>query len=169
MLLKEIPAFSLITRLWESLTTHCDPAAPDPGIPASRRCHGCVQVPGNTEQETVVYICGGYNGTELFRDVWRLELKNLQWTQMVTCCLPRPVSFHSVAITPAGCMYSFGGVTDAQSNTRTADVNCAWMCIPKLTEICWEAILYYNPKLHLLSKDLLLNCGLPVEFVNRIA
>lgn len=147
--------------------TRCDPEAPAPGIPASRSCHGCVQVSGSAQQEVAVYICGGYNGTEMFDDVWRLGLQSLQWTQM-KCSLPHAVYFHSVAVTPAGCMYSFGGITGEDNGNRTADVNCAWMCIPKLTEICWEALLYYNPDLHLLPKDQLLHCGLPLEYVNRI-
>lgn len=168
MLLKEIPAFNLVTGSWESLVTRSDPDAPAPGFPTSRRCHGCVQVPGSGQQEMAVYICGGYNGSEMFHDVWRLELQSLQWTQMVKCCLPRAVYFHSVAVTPAGCMYSFGGITEENNGNRTADVNCAWMCIPKLTEICWEAVLHYNPNLHLLPKDQLLHRGLPLEYVNRI-
>jgi hypothetical protein len=124
---------------------------------------------GSEQQERVVYICGGYNGAEIFHDVWRLELQSLQWTQMTKCSLPRAIYFHSAAVTPSGRMYSFGGITEEENNTnRTADVNCAWMCIPKLTEMCWEAILYYNPNLHLLPKDQLLVCGLPLEYVNRI-
>jgi hypothetical protein len=124
---------------------------------------------GSGQQETTVYICGGYNGIEIFNDVWRLELQSLRWTRMVKCSLPCAVYFHSVAITPAGCMYSFGGVTGGQHNAkRTADVNCAWMCIPRLTEMCWEAILFYNPNLHLLPKDELLASGLPLQYVNRI-
>jgi hypothetical protein len=149
--------------------TRCDPEAPAPGIPAARRCHGCVQLPDSEQQETVVYICGGHDGNEIFSDVWRLELQSLQWSRMVSCSLPRPVYFHSVAVTPSGCMYSFGGITEGGDNaTRTADANCAWMCIPKLTEICWEAILHYNPNLHLLPRYRLLACGLPLEYVNRI-
>jgi hypothetical protein len=65
-------------------------------------------------------------------------------------------------------MYSFGGITGGNNGNRTADVNCAWMCVPKLTEICWEAVLYYNPNLHLLPKEQLLHGGLPLEYVNRI-
>ncbi|PSN30842.1 Kelch domain-containing protein 10 [Blattella germanica] len=165
----EIPAFNLSTGLWENLVTRCDPDAPPVGVPAPRRCHGCVQMPGNGHQQTSVFICGGYDGEEIFRDVWRLELQTLQWTRMLKSSFPRAVYFHSVAITPAGCMYSFGGITESQNNTkRTADVYRAWMCIPKLAEICWEAILHYNPNLYQLPKDKLLNYGLPSEYVNRI-
>ena len=55
-------------------------------------------------------ISGGYNEEHVFSDVWRLDLKLLQWTRLRESSLPCPLYFHSTALTPEGRMYTFGGI-----------------------------------------------------------
>lgn len=79
-------------------------------MPEPRRCHGSVQYTDEKSGITSVVISGGYNGDHVFSDVWRLDLKLLQWTCLRKCILPCPVYFHSAALTPEGRMYTFGGI-----------------------------------------------------------
>ena len=78
--------------------------------PAPRRCHGLVQYFDETSGSTLVIISGGYNGFQVFSDLWKLDLSCLQWTLLKMCFLPQPTYFHSTALTPAGQMFTFGGI-----------------------------------------------------------
>lgn len=51
---------------------------------------------------------------------------------------------------------------------RTNAVHSAWLTIPKLSEICWQALNYYYPKLKDCSPDELLHMGVPLKFVQRL-
>lgn len=106
---KDIPTFNLEKRKWTILSTQGD--SEDNSIPAPRRCHGVVQYTDEKTGVTYVVISGGTNGTFVFSDVWRLDLSEMQWTCLRKCKLPRPLFFHSAALTPQGRMYTFGGVS----------------------------------------------------------
>ena len=80
MLLKR-PHFYFKTKLFCVFTA----------FPASRRCHSCVQL------HEMAYICGGYNGDVIHGDLWKINLKSLQWTKLGI--MPEPVYFHSAAVT----------------------------------------------------------------------
>ncbi|XP_047110075.1 kelch domain-containing protein 10 [Schistocerca piceifrons] len=163
---KDIDAFNIVTKKWEIVSTKCDSRVRPPGYPPPRQFHGCVQLPEEGLQEPAVFICGGYGNSHSFRDIWKLSLKTLQWTYVRECSFPQTLYFHSSAITPYGCMYTFGGVT--RDNKRINDLYATWVCIPKLEEMCWEAILHYNPDLYLTAKDKLLSYGFPRKFVGRL-
>ncbi|CAK9810168.1 Kelch domain-containing protein 10 homolog [Anthophora plagiata] len=165
----EIPAFDLETKKWIILNTFGDNN--DNTFPEPRRCHGSVQYTDDKTGITSVVISGGYNGDHhIFADVWRLDLNHLQWTCLRKCILPRPVYFHSAALTPEGCMYTFGGIIKENNKiVRTAAVHCVWLIIPKLSEICWQALIYYYPDIAHRSQDELLNMGIPLKFVQRIS
>lgn len=47
---------------------------------------------------TGVYICGGYDGTQIFDDLWEIDLKTLRW-RCLPARLPLPVYFHAAAVT----------------------------------------------------------------------
>jgi len=51
---------------------------------------------------------------------------------------------------------------------RTNAVYSAWLTIPKLSEICWEALNYYWEDLKDASPDELLSMGIPLKFVQRL-
>lgn len=134
------------------------------GIPASRRCHGAVQL--DTEHGIQIFVTGGYNGEDIFDDLWKLDLNSFQWTLINKCKLPRPLYFHSTAVSPEGKLYVFGGIYTEVN--RTNEVYSMWLCIPKLSEMCWEALLHYSPDLIYSKKSALMDVGLPRCFVNRL-
>ncbi|EZA56905.1 hypothetical protein DMN91_001318 [Ooceraea biroi] len=163
----EIPAFDLETNNWRTLSTHGD--IDDNTVPAPRRCHGSVQYTDKKSGATSVVISGGYNGDAVFNDVWRLDLGALQWTCLKKCILPRPVYFHSTALTPIGRMYIFGGIIKEHNKVqRTNAIHSVWLTIPKLSEICWQALNHYWPNLMDKSPDELLLIGIPLQFVQRL-
>lgn len=135
------------------------------GYPANRYCHSCVQLPDKPHN---VVILGGFDGYVVFGDTWMLDLLTFQWKKLTNCNLPS-VYFHSSAITPSGRLLTFGGVVQ-KNNTkeRTSDIYVTWLCVPKLKEICWDAIVHYNSKLDEYSHAELLSFGVPYEYVQRI-
>lgn len=163
----EIPAFDVEKNKWVVLKPHGD--STDNTVPEPRRCHGAVQYTDENTGAISIVISGGYNEDYIFSDVWRLDLDRLQWTCLRKCVLPCPVYFHSAALTPEGCMYTFGGIIKKQNKTiRTNAVHSVWLRIPKLSDICWEALNYYNKDLHLKPSSELLRMGVPQKYVNRI-
>ncbi|CAG7822338.1 unnamed protein product [Allacma fusca] len=158
--LTAVPTFDVKTREWNSVNTIGDPIGKR-RFPPARKCQGAVQR-GND-----VFICGGYNSRYIFTDLWKLNLSTLQWTRMPVK-LPIPVYFHSTALTPAGCMLMFGGVTNVKSNTRTNKVFKIWLTTPSLKEMCWEAVLHYQPDLKFKSRQAVLEDGIPKDLVDRI-
>ncbi|XP_011307343.1 kelch domain-containing protein 10 homolog [Fopius arisanus] len=163
-----IPAFDIETNTWSILHAHADPGS-QLTFPGARRCHGAVQYLDKETQSVHVIISGGFCGGLAYKDVWRLNLKNLQWNKIVHCTLPKPLYFHSAAVTPAGKMYTFGGIieTHEQTTPRTSDVLSTWVIIPSLSEICWEAVNHYY-ELRAKSRDQLLDIGIPLKFINRL-
>ena len=91
-------------------------------FPGSRRCHGSVQYTDETTGNISVVISGGHSGGVEFRDIWRLDLKTLQWTCLFGCFFPSPVYFHSVALTPQGKMYTFGGIIKSAGVVRPNEI-----------------------------------------------
>ncbi|XP_014609183.1 PREDICTED: kelch domain-containing protein 10 homolog isoform X2 [Polistes canadensis] len=165
--LAEIPTFNLEKRKWTILNTQGD--SENNTIPAPRRCHGVVQYMDEKTGVTYVVVSGGTNGAFVFSDVWRLDLSEMQWTCLKKCKLPRPLFFHSAALTPQGRMYTFGGVSMQRDKAaRTDAVYAVWLTIPKLSEICWLALNYYISDLRNRSPDKLLNLGIPLKFVQRL-
>nr|CAD7267602.1 unnamed protein product [Timema shepardi]CAD7418290.1 unnamed protein product [Timema poppensis] len=161
--LNVVPVFNVESRLWERFPTRPDSRGPPPGFPEPRRCHGAAQ------RGAFVFICGGYNGRKVFNDVWRLHLPTGQWTLMKRCRLPEPVFFHSAAVTPAGRLYSFGGISMTDANPeRNADIQSAWLDVPSLAEMCWEAVVYYSPNLGAYSREHLRHAGFPAQYIDRI-
>lgn len=163
----EIPAFDLETNTWRTLTTHGE--VNDKIVPAPRRCHGCVQYTDEETGVTSVVISGGYNGDLMFSDVWRLDLSTLLWTCLRNCILPSPVYFHSTALTPEGRMYIFGGIVKEHDQVqRTNAVHSVWLTIPKLSEICWQALNHYCPNIIDKTPEELFKIGIPLKFVQRL-
>lgn len=138
----------------------------DPSYPQPRRCHGLVQL--KSGNKIYVYIICGLGDEGMLNDLWRLELSTLQWTLIKNDVLPRGLYFHSTALSYHGKMFIFGGVEDSRDLRRTNDIYCAWMCIPKLSEICWEAVLYYIGYKNV-KKTILKQLKVPQRFINRLS
>lgn len=160
----DIPTFNVETFVWTFNKSQQDIKA---GFPVARKCHSAVQIKKDNGIE--VFIMGGFDNNKIFNDVWRLEIPSLQWTQMKKSFFPNPLYFHSSAVTPEGCMYTFGGIqVGRETPTRSNKLYKLWLCIPKLSEICWESLLYYFPDLVHQDKSKLLKSGIPIRFVDRL-
>lgn len=162
--------FDVTTKRWEFLSAIADSRVPKPGFPNNRSCHSCVQCPENSN---FVYICGGFDGFQSFRDVWRFDLDTLHWIKLTTCIMPQPVYFHSTAVTPSGRMCCYGGIvsneTQDGSGGRSNDITSAWITIPKLRVICWEAMVhYFKDEMFASSEEDLIKIGLPYDYCKRI-
>lgn len=159
-----LPTFNLEKKSWTHTETLKDP---NYGFPPPRRCHGAVQI--TTDAGVQAFITGGYDGFTIFDDLWRLDLQTHQWTCFNTCRLPRPVYFHAAALSPEGRIYVFGGIYCSEEYvSRSNAIYSAWLCIPKLSEMCWEAVLHYSPHIVDCDSDDLINVGLPRHFVQRL-
>lgn len=181
----KIPVFNIETKQWKKIKSISDSKH---GVPLPRRCHGAVQI--STENDIHVFISGGYDGLTVFEDIWKLELSTLRWTLIESCTLCLPSYFHSSAVTPEGwllldhhaiinewifmdlCvvgkMYIFGGIYATDEIERSNDIHSVWVSIPKLSEICWEALLHYNPDIIYAPKEKLINLGLPRNYIQRL-
>lgn len=96
-------------------------------------------------------------------------MDTFQWTRFPRFSLPQGTYFHSSCLTSNGKLINFGGIVQTDtSSRRSASVHTAWLCVPKLKEICWEALLYYVPDLDLLPTNELRSLGLPDEFMARL-
>lgn len=114
-----------------------------------------------------VYFQGDF--TTYFNDIWKLNLRTKQWYKIHSASLPRPLYFHSAAHAGNGCMYIFGGIEYSEKDMcRRNDLFKMWMTIPKLSDICWDAITYYNTNLHHFDRNTLLGAGIPERYVNRL-
>lgn len=163
-----IPIFNIETNTWQFKKSLPDPRFDAVnGYPNPRMCHSAVQV--NNPNNIHVFIIGGTGGQTIFKDIWRLEIPSLQWTLMMKTVLPKKIHFHSSTITPAGCVFTFGGVQlKGTTYIRTNTMYKTWIRIPKLSEMCWEAILHYNPEIGNVNKTKLLLSGIPLNFVERL-
>lgn len=71
--LEKIQSFSFAGGRWNEHV--CRPSKAH-GFPKRRRCHGCVIF------NSIVYICGGYDGVNMFDDIWSLDLATFQWEKL---------------------------------------------------------------------------------------
>ncbi|KAM3963037.1 scruin like at the midline [Aphomia sociella] len=165
--LMELPVYNLTTNTWSTLIPKPDNSSNYALTPLPRKCHSAVQI--DTPSGPQVFVAGGTDAHYIFDDIWRLNVSDLQWSLMKRTVLPYPLYFHSSTVTSYGCMYMFGGIESKDNNTnRNNTMYKVWLCIPSLVEICWEAILNFNPDLDQVDRRKLLNVGIPVHLVNRL-
>jgi len=163
---EDLPTFDILERRWFYTRTKADQDATidtsDNGYPEARRCHSTVQIGPH------VWVFGGYDGEDVFGDAWRLDLSTLQWARM-KMELPLPVYFHAMTVTEEGKMIMFGGVDDIELNTRTNRVFSAWLTVPSLRSMAWEAVCYYQPSISTVPHSLLLEEGVPKDCVDMLS
>ncbi|KAF6217050.1 hypothetical protein GE061_001403 [Apolygus lucorum] len=160
---KDIPVFDVEAQYWTTVSTYGDENAAGDVYPKSRRFHSCVKIPNSNQ----LVIIGGFNGCEILDDCWLFNLDTLKWKKIFSLKLPFPTYFHASSITPAGKLYNFGGICEVGRRThRTSDILSAWVCIPKLKEICWEAILHYGLLNQPNSAEIIRD--VPLEFRSRL-
>ncbi|KAJ6644230.1 Kelch domain-containing protein 10 like [Pseudolycoriella hygida] len=176
--LEHIPVFSFELQQWTVMHSKPDASLSPPGYPEPRKCHSCVQY--DTDNGIEVVIAGGFfEDLAFFDDIWKLNLSTLQWTLLKTARLPYPLYFHDAATSGNGQMYIFGGVevkgleddpdNEVYESERTNEVYSMWTTIPKLSEISWQAVLHYNPKLPTYSLTEMLEMGISMKFASRIS
>lgn len=166
--LMEVPVFDIETRTWNILAAKADHSSTETKSPLPRKCHSAIQI--DTPDGAQVFVAGGSDGEFIFNDIWRLNISDLQWTLMKKTMLPHPLFFHSSSVTSYGCMYVFGGLEqkDDDEPCRNNSLYKVWLCIPKLSEICWEALLNFHPNLDQVDSKSLLNIGVPIHLVQRL-
>lgn len=165
--LMEIPMFDLETNTWKIIAAKADESGQGPQAPCARKCHSAVQVV--TPDGVQVFVAGGSDGHTVFDDIWRLSIPDMQWTLMKKTALPNPLYFHSSSVTTSGCMYIFGGIEPKNDLAgRNNVLYKVWVTIPKLSEICFEALLNYHPNLDQVDKKALLRIGIPKHLVHRL-
>lgn len=165
--LMEIPMFDFENNTWSILTPKADDSGKDTISPLPRKCHSAVQI--DSPEGPQVFVAGGSDGNSVFEDIWRLNISDLQWTLMQKTVLPHPLYFHSSAVTSSGCMYVFGGIEPKEDATsRNNILYKVWLCLPKLSEMCWEALLHFHPNIDQVDGRSLLNAGIPSHFVQRL-
>ena len=140
----------------------CQPCSSTGEFPNRRRCHGCVIWGGN------IYICGGYDGTDIFDDIWSLDLSSFQWRKL-SIVLSYPVFFHSAAVTPVGCLYVFGGVKSLGSDApRSNEIHRLWLTVPPLLEQCWEMVCKLISGIKNMKTEDLIKFGVPLNLIQRL-
>ena len=133
----------------------------DDGYPEARRCHSTVQIGKH------VWVFGGYDGDDVFGDAWQLDMSTMQWARL-KMELPLPVYFHAMTVSDEGKMVMFGGVDDIEQNTRTDRVFTAWLTVPSLRSMAWEAVCHYQPSIATLPHTPLLEEGVPKDCVEML-
>ncbi|XP_016984941.1 kelch domain-containing protein 10 homolog [Drosophila rhopaloa] len=173
--LQRIPAYNLESNCWDYFDTYPDRRSADMedgdrGYPKPRKCFSCVQHQ-SSNGDIEAFITGGLQGdfSTYFSDIWKLNLRSKKWFRIETATLPRPLYFHSAAHSDNGCMYVFGGIEYNVKEMRRRNVLYKmWMTVPKLSEMCWDAITYYNDNLNLYDRKTLLGAGIPKRFAERL-
>ncbi|XP_047527702.1 kelch domain-containing protein 10 homolog [Vanessa atalanta] len=165
--LMDIPMYDLETNTWTKLVPKADDSMKDTVVPLGRKCHSAVQI--DTLSGVQVFVAGGTDGQAVFDDIWRLNVSDMQWHLMQKTVLPHQLYFHSSTVTSYGCMYVFGGIEPKDNETRRNNILYkVWLCIPKLSEICWEALLSFHPSIDHVDRSSLLDVGVPLHFVDRV-
>ncbi|CAH1404654.1 unnamed protein product [Nezara viridula] len=160
--LEEIPVFDLDEKVWEIARSIKDEIH---GYPAQRQFHSTARIPGTNS----FILIGGVHGSEkIYDDCWRLDISSLSWKKISSLQLCIPVFFHGTGVTSSGRMASFGGVVKkGRSQRRVAIIQSAWICIPKLKDISWEAVVHYGFTQALTSIHFQ-QLRLPSEYYNKL-
>ena len=158
--LKTLHCYNFETNTWNLEETFADKQSLE--YPKGRAAFGCVQ------RDNLVFISGGrhYDETasEALDDLWSLDLNRMQWSQM-SLRLPRPLYFHSMALSPIGDVYVFGGVFNDE---RMGDLYQATLFFPSLAELCWKAYKRTLSGTGKLRPMDLVQRGVPHQFVKRL-
>ena len=67
-----------------------------------------------------------------------------------------------------GKIYSFGGVTSIEHNSRSRNVYSSWPKIPSLRAMCWEALNFYVPDLEAKKLQVMQQEGIPLDLIANL-
>ncbi|XP_057331344.1 kelch domain-containing protein 10 homolog [Microplitis mediator] len=171
----EISAFDLEKRCWKKVYTYGDENH-IPHYPTPREFFGVTSYTDPDSGEINVIISGGQQYDDdrncyCFNSIWKLNLTSSKWTclERFGAVLPHCVVNNSMAVSPAGQLFTFGGFTsphDMEQGTALSTLHSTWLRIPKLTDICREAVFHYYPNLTSMTKDEINSLGLPLQLVH---
>ncbi|XP_057331210.1 kelch domain-containing protein 10 homolog [Microplitis mediator] len=170
----EIPAFDLEKRCWKKVYTYGDKNH-IPHYPTERECFGVTSYTDPDSGEINVIISGGQEYDDnrdyyRFNDIWQLNLTSSKWTclERFGAVLPHYVTSNSMAVSPAGQLFTFGGFTfphDMEQGTSLSTLHSTWLRIPKLTDICREAVFHYFPNLTSMTEEEINSLSLPSQLL----
>ncbi|XP_008544871.1 kelch domain-containing protein 10 homolog [Microplitis demolitor] len=166
--LKTIQAYDIEQNRWYILDTTGDLDNEKP-FPDIRINFGIAHIVDLESKDTNIVISGGTMDKRIYDDIWRLSLSTLQWTCLnkFGSTLPQAICEHDATASLDGKMYIFGGRIKKKNN-RLSEINnlySTWLRIPKLTDICWEAVNFYYRDLNTKTDEELFELGLPLKFV----
>ena len=133
------------------------------GYPEARVGHSSVQIGKH------VWVFGGHDFDQVRGDIWQLDLSTMQWTKL-KMKLPLPVYAYAMTVTDEGKMVMFGGVAEGDEDHEmyTDRVFSAWLTMPSLRSMAWEAVCHYQPNIATLPLATLLEEGVPKECVKML-
>ncbi|XP_057321502.1 kelch domain-containing protein 10 homolog [Microplitis mediator] len=166
----EIPGFDLEKCCWKIVETHGDEDYV-PHYPVLRYDFAVTSYTDPDTGEINVIISGGIDcdHENALNDVWRLNLTSLKWTclEKYGTVLPDYVYSHSMTVSPAGKLFTFGGhiSINMEDETCSSSLHSTWLRIPKLTDICLEAVFHYFPNLKSMTDKEIMSLGLPLQLL----
>ncbi|XP_044584890.1 kelch domain-containing protein 10 homolog isoform X2 [Cotesia glomerata] len=165
----KLSAFDLEKYRWTTVDTIGDKESM-PHFPTAREDFGVTQYTHPNSGEINVIISGGtVDHNDAFDDVWQLNLTSLKWTclEKFGTALPHSVDSHSMSVSPTGKLFTFGGfIADEKAHgSCSSTLHSAWLTIPKLTEICWEALFFYYPDLKSMTDKEINALGIPLQLL----
>ncbi|XP_057321439.1 kelch domain-containing protein 10 homolog [Microplitis mediator] len=183
----KISAFDLEESCWKIIDTYGDENH-TPQYPTDRQVFGVTSYTDPDSGDINVIISGGadfkfnindeliFNDSDYdeFYDVWRLNLTNLKWTclERFGTVLPSHIEDLSITISPAGKLFIYDeNIFEPTEEQKTGipALHSTWLRIPKLTDICWEAVFHYFPNLKSMTDEEIISLGIPLQsFKSRI-
>ncbi|XP_057322940.1 kelch domain-containing protein 10 homolog [Microplitis mediator] len=171
----KIWAFDLEKSCWKIIETYGDENH-TPQYPTDRNEVCVTSYTDPDSGEVNVIISGGsFHNRECdvyvkLSDVWRLNLTSLKWTclERFGTVLPYHAYSHSMTISPAGKLVLFDSDMsdiDVEQEYGGSALHSTWLRIPKLTDICWEAVFHYFPNLKSMTDKEIMSLGLPLQLL----
>lgn len=172
-----IPVFDFQSKTWRIMNTYGDYSQSPrfPIFPAERVDFSITQFTDLNTGDVNVVIFGGtkpawsqaVRGAELtndniYRDLWKLNLRSKQWKYVGLIPSVIDGTKHCATISPYGQLCIFGGIRKAIDDVSicSSQIYSIWLCVPRLKQMCWQALLYYIPNISLLTEDQVIALGI---------
>ncbi|KAH0561320.1 hypothetical protein KQX54_016201 [Cotesia glomerata] len=139
--LRSIPVFDFESEAWRIVDTHGDENETShfPVFPMERVNFSITQFtdPNTGDVNVVIFggtqppwkqterITGGRNDN-VYTDFWKLNLRSMKWIYL--------------GVIPSGI-----GDKPAATNKSSSEIYSTWLCVPRLKQICWQAVMQHIP------------------------
>lgn len=166
-------ALHLPSMSWKHIETLPDPLVRRPGYPFARNSFSCAQYKTWSGQDEVCITGGHRNFVTGFTEIWTLNLATKQWRLFQHTQLPSPLTHHFATINSNGRMTIVEDFDHPTAVRRQRPSNQPflkmWLKVPKLSDICLEAMLHYNPAMGQYTNEYLRQAGVPKHLANQIS